>query len=37
VHLERVAKKRLEEKLTLNNRAELNEKKKRDLYEKLQK
>ena len=37
VYLDRMAKKKLEEKLTLNERAELNEKKKRELYEKLQK
>ena len=32
-----MAKKSLEDKLTLNKRAELNEKKKRDLFEKFQK
>jgi len=37
VYLDRMAKKKLEEKLTLNERAELNEKKKRDLYERLKK
>lgn len=36
-HLEGVAKKSLEDKLTLEKRAELNEKKKQDLYKKLQK